>query len=101
MYAPRRSAVSGPLSIRLAAQGRFFLDVIRHASELLRQLPLQPVLVALMAALDMGTVPMMLTALYSIVRALLDGGWRAIGLNRATAAITPTPQAINNQLELL
>jgi hypothetical protein len=101
MYAPRRSAVSRPLSIRLVAQGRSLLDVIRYASGFLKELPLQPLLVALMAALVLGAVPMMLTALYSVVRAVLDGCWHAMGLHRATAAITPTPQAIINQLELL
>jgi hypothetical protein len=101
MYAPRRSAVGRPLSIRLVAQGRSLLDVIRYASRLLKELPLQPVLVALMAALVLGAVPMLLTALYSVVRAVLDGCWHAIGLTRAEAAITPTPDAIINQLELL
>ena len=101
MYAPRRSAVSRPLSIRLVAQGRSLLDVIRCASRLLKELPLQPVLVALMAALVLGAIPMMLTALYSVVRAVLDGCWHAIGLTRAEAAITPTPDPIVNQLELL
>jgi len=101
MYAPRRSALSRPLSIRLVAQGRSLLDVIRYASGFLKELPLQPLLVALMAALVLGAVPMLLTALYSVVRAVLDGYWHAIGLPRAEAAITPTPDAIINQLELL
>jgi hypothetical protein len=101
MYAPRISAVSRPLSIRLAAQGRSLLDVVRYASGLLKQLPLQPVLVALMAALVLGAVPMMLTALYSVIRVVLDGCWREIGLHRVEAAITPAPKSIINPLELL
>ena len=99
MYAPRRSAVSRPLSIRLAAQRQSLLEVVRYASGWLKQLPLQPVLVALMAALVLGAVPMMLTALYSVIRAVLDG--RALGLHRVEAAIVPTPKSTINHLELL
>jgi hypothetical protein len=36
-----------------------------------------------------------------IVRSLLDGYWRAVGLHRAETEITPTPEAIINHLELL
>lgn len=77
------------------------LGVIRYASGLLKQLPLQPVLVALMAAFVLGAVPLMLTAFYSVVRAVLDGYWRAVGLHGAETEITPTPEAIVNHLELL
>ena len=101
MYAPRRSAVSRPLSIRLAAQRQSLLEVVRYASGWLKQLPLQPVLVALMAALVLGAVPMMLTALYSVIRAVLDGCWRALGLHRVEAVIVPIPTSTINHLELL
>jgi hypothetical protein len=101
MYAPRRSAVSRPLSIRLAAQGRSLLDVIRYASGLLKQLPLQPVLAALVAAFVLGAVPLILTVVYSVIGAVLDGFLRAIGSHQAQTAITPTPKSIINHLELL
>jgi hypothetical protein len=101
MYAPRRSAASRQLPNPLAEQGRSFLGVIRYASGLLKQLPLQPVLAAFVAAFVLGAVPLMLTALYSVVRAVLDGYWRAVGLHRAETEITPTPEAIINHLELL
>jgi hypothetical protein len=63
------------------------------------QLPLQPVLAALAAAFVLGAIPLILTALYSLVRAVFDGYWRAIRLHRADAAIGPTPDAIINHLK--
>jgi hypothetical protein len=101
MYATRRSALSSQLPNSLAERGRSFLSLVRYASGLLNQLPLQPVLVALMAALVLGAVPLMLTAFYSVVRAVLDGYLRAVGLHRADTEITSTPGAIIKHLELL
>jgi hypothetical protein len=101
MYAPRRSAVSRPYPHRMAEQARSLLSVIRYAHRLLKQLPLEPVLVALMAAFVLGAVPLMLTAFYSVVRGVRVRYLRAIGFHRADTAVAPAPEAMINHLELL
>ena len=45
---------------------------IRHVISTIRQQPLQPLLALLVASFMLGAIPMLLTAIYSAVRALAD-----------------------------
>jgi hypothetical protein len=51
---------------------RTLRDATRYASTLLRQLPLQPLVAALIMSLVLGILPMILTALCSAALTVLD-----------------------------
>ena len=51
---------------------RDFLDATRFACTLLKQLPMRPLLGAIAVSVTLGVLPMMLTAIYSVIRILAD-----------------------------
>jgi hypothetical protein len=76
-------------------------SAIRYASTLLRQLPLQPLVAALIISLVLGILPMLLTALCSAALTVLD--WcRCAGLSsHRPPANESRPVELINPLELL
>jgi hypothetical protein len=61
---PRRHSTDG--------MGRASLGAIRYASTFLRQLPLHPLLAAVLMSLVLGILPMILTAVCSVAFTVLD-----------------------------
>jgi hypothetical protein len=51
---------------------RGFLDATWFACTLLKQLPGRPLLGAIAVSVTLGALPMMLTAIYSVIRLLVD-----------------------------
>jgi hypothetical protein len=51
---------------------RDFLDTTRFACTLLKQLPVRPLLGAITVSVTWGALPMMLTAICSVIRILAD-----------------------------
>jgi hypothetical protein len=80
---------------------RTLRGAIRDASTLLRQLPLQPLVAALIMSLVLGILPMILTALYSAALTVLDW-YRCAGLPSHHPLLNKSrPVELINQLELL
>jgi short-subunit dehydrogenase involved in D-alanine esterification of teichoic acids len=48
------------------------IDATRFACTLLKQLPVRPLLGVIAVSLTLGALPMMLTAIYSVIRTLVD-----------------------------
>jgi hypothetical protein len=51
---------------------RDFLDATRFACTLFKQLPVRPLLGAIAVSVTLGALPMMLTAIYAVIRILAD-----------------------------
>ena|ERR1700723_3263747 len=80
---------------------RASLSAIRYASALLRQLPLQPLLTALVMSLVLGLLPMILTALCSAACRVLDWCRYAGRPHHQTPANKSRSVELINPLELL
>jgi hypothetical protein len=55
---------------------REILDGLRYIGALTKQLPVQPLLAALLDSFVLGVIPMLLTALYSLVRVASHCNWQ-------------------------
>lgn len=80
---------------------RASLGAIRYASALLGQLPLQPLLAALIMSLVLGILPMILTALCSAACTVLDWCRYAGRPHHQTSANKSRSGELINPLELL
>src|ERR1700722_5988189 len=90
---PARNSSSGT--------ARTLRDAIRDASTLLRQLPVQPLVAALIMSLVLGILPMILTALCSAALTVLDL-CRCAGLpSHSPPPNESRPVELINTLELL
>jgi len=71
---------------------RDFLDATRFACTLLKQLPMRPLLGAIAVYVTLGILPMMLTAIYSVIRLLADCYRDALNMRtqRFNGLINPT-----------
>ena len=71
---------------------RDFLDATRFACTLLKQLPMRPLLGAIAVSVTLGVLPMMLTAIYSVIRILADCYRDALNMRaqRFNGLINPT-----------
>ena len=71
---------------------RDFLDATRFACALLKQLPVRPLLGAIAVSVTLGVLPMILTAIYSVIRILADCYRDALNTRtqRFNALINPT-----------
>ena len=71
---------------------RDFLDATRFACTLLKQLPMRPLLGAIAVSVTLGILPMMLTAIYSVIRLLADCYRDALNMRtqRFNGLINPT-----------
>src|ERR1700678_424780 len=77
------------------------LGAIRDTSSLLRQLPMQPFLAALVMSFGLGILPMIITALCSAARTVLDWCRYAAHPHHHPPASKSRSVELINQLELL
>jgi hypothetical protein len=101
MHLFRLLAINSPIPNRLAGSIRTFVDSIRYASNLLKQLHMQPLVAALVISLVLGAIPMMLTAFCAVARSVLAWCRHAIRLRRDDPVIRAHADELINQLELL
>ena len=101
MHMPRWLGTRRPARHSSSGRDRTLRGTIRYASTLLRQLPLQPLVAALVMSLVLGILPMILSALCSAALTVLD--WcRCAGLpSHHPPANKSRPVELINQLELL
>lgn len=92
---------SSPTRNPSVGTARAALGAIRYTSALLRQLPMQPLLAALVMALVLGILPMILTALCSAACTLLDWCRYAGRPHHYPPANKSRSDALINHLELL
>jgi hypothetical protein len=71
---------------------RDFIDATRFLCTLLKQLPMRPLLGAIAVSVTLGALPMMLTAIYSVIRLLVDCYRDALNMRaqRFNGLINPT-----------
>jgi hypothetical protein len=101
MHLFRLLAISSPIPGRLVGTIRTFVDAIRYMNYLLKQLPMQPLVAALVISLVLGAIPMMLTALYSVARIAPNWLWQAFRWRPDGPVIGVHSHKLTNQLELL
>ena len=90
-----------PTRIRPVGRVRAALGAIRYACTLLRQLPMQPLLTALVMSLVLGILPMILTALCSAACTVLNWCRYAVRPHHQTPAKKSRSVELINPLELL
>jgi hypothetical protein len=97
----RISAISSSLPNPLVERVQALVREINYVSRLLKQLPLQPMLAALVMAYVLGVLPMMLTVLCSVLRTVIDWYLRAVNLDRAEPTTANPANTLIDHLEVL
>jgi hypothetical protein len=101
MRLSRLSEIYSLIPNRLVERVGAFVGAIRYVRALVKQLPVQPLLAALVISLVVGAIPMMLTALYSVARTVIDWYRHAARLHHRVPGNRAHSDELISPLELL